>query len=492
MATDIPTSLREPKEIARHKAAIVRNNLSRPVRLALEAGLLPERGSFFDYGCGHGMDVRLIMERGYTSHGWDPHYFPTIPQRTADIVNLGYVINVIENEPERRAALQNAWALTQRVLIVAAQILLGEPGKGHLAYEDGLVTSRNTFQKYYEQQELKNYIDAVLGVDAVPAGLGIYFVFRHEEQAQAFRALRFRSHTAVPRVRKQSKTFDDYRPLLEPLMQFFSERGRLPAKGELANEDSLLAEFRTFARAFTLIEQATDAQEWTTITEKHRQDLLVYFALSRFGRRPKLFNLPLALQTDIKILLGNYRQACETADAMLFSLGKQVTLADCCRASRIGKFVGNALYVHVSALDSLDPLLRLYEGCASRTFGRFEGATLVKFRADNPKISYLFYPEFDTDPHPALQASMQADFQSLQVDYRDYGNSTNPPILHRKETFVAPDYPLYQKFTRLTQQEEKWGLFSETATIGNREGWQKRLVELGVRLQGHRLIRLKG
>ena len=111
--------------IDRHKAAIVRNALSRPVRLALQAGLFTQGVSFFDYGCGHGEDVKLIAETGYAGSGWDPYYFPQTERTSADIVNLGYVINVIENERERREALSNAWALTRRVLIVAAQILLG-------------------------------------------------------------------------------------------------------------------------------------------------------------------------------------------------------------------------------------------------------------------------------------------------------------------------------------------------------------------------------
>jgi hypothetical protein len=55
-------------------------------------------------------------------------------------------------------------------------------------------------------------------------------------QAQAFRAQRFRSCTSTPRIKKQSKTFEDYRQLLDPLMKFFSERGRLPVKGELDNK----------------------------------------------------------------------------------------------------------------------------------------------------------------------------------------------------------------------------------------------------------------
>jgi DNA phosphorothioation-associated putative methyltransferase len=84
---------------------------------------------------------------------------------------------------------------------------------------------------------------------------------------------------------------------------------------------------------------------------------------------------------------------------------------------------------------------------------------------------------------------MQADLQGLWVGYRDYSAAQNPPILHRKETFVTPDYPLYEKFARLTAQEEKWGLLEAAALIGTRDGWERRLVERGVELRGHRLLR---
>src|SRR5262245_28365334 len=309
----------EPR-LDRHRTAIMRNDLSRPVRLAIEAGLFKPQATFFDFGCGHGTDMKTIAERGYTSGGWDPFYLPAAEITAADVVNLGYVINVIENEEERRATLRKAWSLTKEVLIVAAQVLIGEPGKGHLAYNDGLITSRNTFQKYYEQQELKSYIDSVLGADAAPAGLGVYFVFRNEAQAQAFRALRFRSRAATPRVRTHVKSFDDYREMLEPLMQFISDRGRLPVGGELPNEDGVLSEFRSFARAFAVIRRATDEGEWDKIIERRRQDMLAYIALSRFGKRPKFTDLPPAIQLDIKAFFGKYTSACETADALLLSL----------------------------------------------------------------------------------------------------------------------------------------------------------------------------
>jgi DNA phosphorothioation-associated putative methyltransferase len=116
-----------------------------------------------------------------------------------------------------------------------------------------------------------------------------------------------------------------------------------------------------------------------------------------------------------------------------------------------------------------------------------DGATLVKFQTNVPKISYLFYPDFDIDPHPALHTSMQIDLRDLQVVYRDYDRSDNPPVLHRKETFVTADYPLYEKFAKLTRQEENWGLLEQTNTIGTRKGWERCLREHCAELRGHRV-----
>jgi DNA phosphorothioation-associated putative methyltransferase len=475
-------------KIDRHKAALVRNALSKPVRSALEAGLFTPDTTFFDYGCGHGGDIKRIADQGFTSTGWDPYYRADTEQTTANIVNLGYIINVIEDPAERRTALLNAWALTQNVLIVAAQVLIDDRVRGQITYGDGIITRRNTFQKNYEQEELKIYIDQILGVDAIPVALGIYFVFRDEAQAQSFRASRFRSRTTTPRVRASVRRFEDYRELLAPLMSFVSDRGRLPLGTETQHFQDLQTEFGNLRRAFQVVVQATDHQEWDTIAEKRRQDILVYLALSHFSQRPRYRDLSETLQNDIKGLFGSYPQACAAADLMLLTLGKPGFMAACCQRSTIGKPTESGLLVHISALSALDPMLRLYEGFASRTIGRMDNATLVKFHVQKPKISYLYYPNFDSDPHPSLHTSMQVDLRDLHVSYRDYDPTENPPILHWKEAYVLHDYPQRDRFAKLTQQETDWGLLDNPKKISKYQAWQHHLEIHCVVLKGHRII----
>jgi DNA phosphorothioation-associated putative methyltransferase len=475
-------------EVERHRAAISRVELSRPMRLAIESGIITPETTIFDYGCGIGGDVKRLKSSGYNCEGWDPYYFPDVEIRSTDIVNLSYIINVIEDLAERDRALSHAWELTGRVLIVAAQILVNDLS-GMLAYGDGILTKRNTFQKYYQQVELKEYIDRVLTVDAIPIGLGIFLVFRDLAQAESFRAARLYTRMTTPRVRVASKRFEDYQVQLAPLMEFVSQRGRIPIKGELAAEAELVSEFGSIKRAFQIVLTATDEAEWDAIAYQRSLDLQVYLALSHFGQRRSLRNLSVAMKADIKAFFGSYDEACTVADRLLFKIGEPGVIKQACQRSKIGKLLPAALYVHISALNEIDPKLRLYEGCASRNIGGTEDANLIKFHTDKPCISYLYYPDFESIAHPALQWAMLIDLRDLSLRFRDYSQQENPPILHRKETFLSQNHPLYTKFAKFTKSEEKAGLYIETKTIGNQQGWERRLQACNVQIKNHRLIR---
>ena len=154
-------------EVERHKTALHRKDLSKPVRLAINDNLLEEGGRVFDYGCGRGGDVTRLRELGFNCDGWDPVYSPSVEKTPADLVNLGYVINVIENERERREVLTSAWDLAERVLVVSARLTDEVRANEHQEYNDGVLTQRGTFQRFFDQTELRNWIDSVLETKCV-------------------------------------------------------------------------------------------------------------------------------------------------------------------------------------------------------------------------------------------------------------------------------------------------------------------------------------
>ena len=130
----------------------------------------------------------------------------------------------------------------------------------------------------------------------------------------------------------------------------------------------------------------------------------------------------------------------------------------------------------------------MYEGCARILSGNVEGTTIIKLRRHEPKISYLSYPSFDDDPHPHLTSSVRVDLRSLHLKYRDFTETPDPPILHRKEEFVPADHPRRDLFAALTAAEEGAGLYSSPENIGSRERWRTTLRERKVRLLGHELL----
>ncbi len=216
------------------RTAMTRTDVSRPVQVALVDGILRSERTFFDFGCGRGGDVERLSGAGFVAAGWDPAHAPDEFIQPADVVNLGYVVNVIEDRHERADTLRRAWDLARSVLVVAARPdweagqVRGQP-RG-----DGIVTSKGTFQKFYGQDELRTWIEAVLGHDPIAAAPGIFYVFRDQAEAAGVRVRRFRTRaSSTPRPRRADALWEQHRELLEPLAEFWETRGRLPDPKEI-------------------------------------------------------------------------------------------------------------------------------------------------------------------------------------------------------------------------------------------------------------------
>jgi hypothetical protein len=88
-----------------------------------------------------------------------------------------------------------------------------------------------------------------------------------------------------------------------------------------------------------------------------------------------------------------------------------------------------------------------------------------------------------------LVRSIKLSLRTRDFECLDYSKSNNPPILHRKETFLDPGHPLHGKFARLTRQEETRGLLDDASSIGTREGWKTKLTSMGYTIRGHKVVK---
>src|SRR5690242_150992 len=173
----------------------------------------------------------------------------------------------------------------------------------------------------------------------------------------------------------------------------------------------------------------------------------------------------------MRAFFGTYARACQRADELLFRAGDAAAIDEACWRSPVGKLLPDDLYVHRSALDYLEPLLRIYEGCGRAYVGELEGANVIKIHRRSGKISYLVYLDFEIDPHPVLSRCIRLSLRTRELNCYEYAASPNPPVLHRKEAFLHAEHPLYGEFANLTREEEENGLLTDTAAIGTRQGW---------------------
>src|SRR5262249_47609920 len=148
------------------------------------------------------------------------------------------------------------------LLIVSAQVKEAGRGIASSPFGDGVLTGRGTFQKFFGQGELKAFLEAELQAEAIPASLGIFYVFRDETLQQQFLANRYRRRAAAPRKRISELRFEEHRELLEAFMQVIADIGRLPEEDEFSRAGEVMTQFGSLKRGFALVRRVTGDAEW--------------------------------------------------------------------------------------------------------------------------------------------------------------------------------------------------------------------------------------
>lgn len=497
-----PNTLGQQQEektgIEREKTAIVRHELSAPMKQLAKHGYLSGEYTVFDYGCGRGDDLRELEAHGIDALGWDPNFRPEDEKVKSDIVNLGFVINVIEDQDERIAALLNAWELTDKLLVVSAMLGNEQTTSQFKAYKDGVITSRNTFQKYFDQSELKYYLERV--VDEVPIAVapGIFYLFRDKIEEQRFLTKRHRRHrqwqqltTPTPVSETQARLLITTNlPLFEDYWLHCLQLGRIPAAPEFSQSERLKQIAGSPRKAFKLAENYFDATEFQQAQALKREDLLVYFALSQFDKRKTYVSLPDELKRDVKYFFTNYQQAQEEAKELLFSIANTAQIEQACIAAHktLPASVlnqGHSLILHKQWLVMLPAILRVYVGAAAQLYGELEPIDLVKIHITSGKVSFMIYDDFENSSVPFLVERIKVKMMEQDIDFFDYVEPLRQPPILNKGLLLATDHPNKAKQIRFEQRLCKLLSFDpNTETHISRLVFQQTLNSLGKEIKG--------
>jgi len=462
------------RQISRHLTALSRSNLSAPMQCLARHGYLDGSLSVFDYGCGKGDDIRNLTANDITVSGWDPHYAPDQPKQAADIVNIGFVINVIENYQERLEALLGAYALTRQVLVVSAMLMNQNTFKGQ-SYQDGVITQRNTFQKYFTQTELKDFLSDTLDTEAIPVAPGIFYIFKDTDAEQRYLLKRQRSQRNVlrltyhsanpkqPKLSRNEKKYLAYQHLIDPLWQHSLELGRLPEKSEIENLIEITQRFGTVNKALQFMLSQFDETLLEQARQNHLDDLQIYFALQTFSKRKPYKQLEASLQKDIKAFFSDYKNAVVSATTLLYQISNtELISAACLKATENGLGyldTEGALLLHSALVEQLPALLRIYIGCSTILYGDIEQTDLIKIHSQSGKLSLMCYDDFENTPLPRLIERVKINLREQLFDLYQYGDEYEPTYLYLKSRYINEDHPNYAEQLNFDEQLSALNLF---------------------------------
>jgi DNA phosphorothioation-associated putative methyltransferase len=425
----------EESNIDRHKTALVRHELSAPMKSLAKHGFLDGSNTIFDYGCGRGDDLRELEAHGLEVLGWDPNFRPDTEKLKSDVVNLGFVINVIEDKVERLEALLGAWDLTQKLLVISA--MLGN--ESYIAqfqpYKDGVITSRNTFQKYYSQSELKDFIETSLDENAIAISPGIFFVFRDkclEQEFQQNRQKRYYEwkHLTAPEPVSETQArllFTQHEALFEAFWKRCLELGRLPAEDEFDEYKKLTELVGSPKKVLKLLSGWYDISELEKAAEMRKEDLLIYFALAQFQKHKGYAQQPELLKRDIKAFFGNYNVSQIQAKELLFSISNTEIIEQACVSITDeinGKIIFENELIHSLIIDKiklneLPAILRVYVGSALQLYGDIDDVDEIKIHIKSGKVTLINYKKIQSET-PMLLERIKIDMTRQKVEIYNY------------------------------------------------------------------------
>src|SRR5574337_197028 len=464
--------------IQRHRTALNRDGLSAPMQALARHGLLSPELTYFDYGCGRGDDLSALRANGLEANGWDPHFSPNTKKLEADIVNLGFVINVIEDFEERLEALRGAFSLAGQLLVVSTMLYGNSPPAGR-PFRDGFLTQRNTFQKYFTQAELKEFVETVLETEAVAVAPGIMFVFSNKDAEQRFLYGRQRSQHALrllgyrreraarlprpPRESRSQQLLAQHGALIDSLWECMLSIGRVPHEDEFAKVGNCIEAFGSWGRALRFTQAAKDPVELALVTNQRREDLIVYLALQLFSRRKPYRQLELGFQRDIKAHFGDYQRAIAVAQQSLLDAASPALIDNACQQASgrgLGYYVpSDYLQLHSSLIERLPALLRIYIGCGVLLYGDLEGVDIVKIHIRSGKLTLIRFDDFVGAPLPRMLERVKVRLRDQDIDFFLYGSSYEPPLLYFKSRYISEDMPMYEEQLAFDEQLESLRLF---------------------------------
>jgi DNA phosphorothioation-associated putative methyltransferase len=410
-------------EVFRHRTALKRKKLSSCMGALVDSSLVTNKSKIFDYGCGRGDDVSILAQNNFENvSGWDPYFAKdnVIPKKS-EFVSLSFVLNVIEDVDERHSVLKKAFKIASKALVFS--VMLEHQNTLQFAYpfNDGYLTSINTFQKYYSAPEIEAVVKEQLNDTPIKLGPGIYIVFKDKSLEQEYLFKRQLGLLVETKTTVKDDAGDRFaEALVAKMVKTILGFGRVPKLTELKSKfQEEIAQARvSYNRLSRLALSQISISDLKHVREAFSAEMLIFLAINRFDGRVKYGDLPEKFQIDVRAHFGSLRNANEEAERLLFSLsdtdGLISAALDAERAGH-GHLIGTKFRCHSKQCENLPKNLRLFYKIGERLHRSIADTDIIQLHLETKKMAFLIVNEFEKSSLPRIHSREIVNFATQDI-----------------------------------------------------------------------------
>jgi len=410
-------------EVFRHRTALKRKKLSSCMGALVDSSLVTNKSKIFDYGCGRGDDMSILAQNNFENvSGWDPYFAKdnAIPKKS-EFVSLSFVLNVIEDADERHSVLKNAFKIASKALVFS--VMLEHQNTLQFAYpfNDGYLTSINTFQKYYSAPEIEDVVKEQLNETPIKLGPGIYIVFKDKSLEQEYLFKRQLGLLVETKTSVNDDAGDRFaEALVAKMVKTILSFGRVPKLTELKSkfQEEIARARVSYNRLYRLALSQISISDLKHVREAFSAEILIFLAINRFDGRVKYGDLPEKFQIDVRAHFGSLRSANEEAERLLFSLsdtdGLISAALDAERAGH-GQLIGTKFRCHSKQCENLPKNLRLFYKIGERLHRSIADTDVIQLHLETKKMAFLIVNEFEKSSLPRIHSREIVNFATQDI-----------------------------------------------------------------------------
>ena len=150
----------------------------------------------------------------------------------------------------------------------------------------------------------------------------------------------------------------------------------------------------------------------------------------------------------------------------------------------------HSLQLHRRLLEQLEPLLRVYIGCAGLLYGDWSRADLIKIHIQSGKVSFMGYDDFEGKPVPELLERVKVKLWQRDVEFYDYVGQYTPTPLLMKSLFIDESFDYFDEQCGFDRALMQAALIDTSSHVITKDQFYGALARDGYRIEGYELVKV--